>query len=618
MPEAVKAVDANQVVSGGPDSGTRTPHRQGSDEEREVRLVLDLIQQGKAYRSKFDEDWDTRRDFYEGKQWKTGSNANSKPVMNIIRQTIQAIIPLLTDQRPGFNPEPKDPTDYEFAKCVATLIETWWDNTAMDHTLIEAIFMSMLYDCGILKVTWDPDLEDGIGDVNVESIDPRDIYIPRGAQDFTKNCGWVIQMSKKTVGEVRRMFPKMADMIKADSAKDSMEKMSKSMELKFVSPTDQHSPKGMSVVGESADERNLCDIAECWIDDETLIEEEREVEGGNIEKIVKKKFPKGKLITILPNQNIRLQSVEAPYAHGKKPFVRIVDMILPGEFYGEGEAKSLMPTQKIINKTLAHIFDVMQLMANPVWIVEEDSGVAAETITNRISSVVTCAPGKSGSIIRDFPPALQTGMIDIYKTLIRMAEQESGVNEISQGRQPTGVTAASAIDTLKESSQTRIRMKERVLQPSLQQLAMQVVALMMQFYREPRVARITNTENVWPDYFEFFIEEQGDGQYLFNKKNYVFDPNTQRYTLELNHTTIGPTKGLMDIKIMSGTAMPWSKTVKTNIAFKLFEGGVIDDKNLLETLEWPDAEQIINRKRELAAAMPPPEGPGAPPPQPQG
>jgi len=611
MPEAVKPIDPNSMIAG-PDN--KPSAGQSADEEKEVRLVLSLIEQGKTYRSKFDEDWNDRADFYRGKQWKTGANARSKPVMNIIRQMIQATIPILTDQRPGFNPMARDPSDYQFANCMATLIENWWDNSGMDHTLIEAIFCSMLFDCGVLKVTWDPSLEDGIGDVCVESVDPKDIYVPEGCRDFTKDCGWVIQKSRKPIGYLRRLFPDMADRIKADAIDDPTEKISKSMDLKLVSPTDQYGQKGMAQTGESSDTRKMCEVAECWIDDESLIEEERDDGKGGVEKVVRKKFPKGKLITILPNQNLLLQSVESPYAHGKKPFVRIVDMILPGEFYGEGEAKALMPTQKIINKTLAHIFDVMQLMANPIWVVEEDSGVDPETITNSISAVLKVAAGKKDSVRRDFPPALQSGMMEVYKTLITQAEQISGISEISQGRKPTGVTAASAIENLQEASQTRIRAKERNLQVSLQQLGTQIMALMMQFYRTPRVVRITGKENVWPEYFEFFIEEDGEGSYLFHKKNYVFDQQNQRYTAEPTFKTTGPTKGLMDIKIMGGTAMPWAKTTRANIAFKLYDSQVIDGKELLDTLEWPNADQVEQRMKEKQAAAAAPPGVPAPPP----
>jgi hypothetical protein len=592
MIEQGKQVDANSVISS-PGSNPRTGT---TEEQSEVKLVMSLLQQGKQYRSKFDEDWNTRLEYYMGKQWK--ETTGSKPVLNIIRQIIQATLPIITDQRPGFSVMARDPSDFAFAQVMGTLIENWWDKSSMDHTLIEVLFDSMLYDAGILKITWDNDLEDSLGDVRVERVDPRDIYVPFGAVDFEKNCGWVIQRSQKQVGELKRLFPDMAEEIKSDSSNDiAGSKTSPGMDIKLVSPVDQHTSRTESI-GSTSDDRKLCDVIECWIDDESYVEENSEDEQGNQVTVFKKEFPHGKLITILPNQNVVLQSVASPYMHGKKPFVRIVDMILPGEFWGEGEVKALMPQQRMINKTLQHAFDTFQMFSNPVWIIENDSGVDPETITNKISQIIRTAPGKRDSIKRDFPPTVQTGVLDLYNVLLKQAESISGISEITQGRKPTGVTAASAIENIQEASQTRIRMKERNLEVSLQQMGMQIMALMMQFYREPRVVRITNKHDAWPQYFEFFIEEPEQGSYIVNQKNYLFDQNRKQYVPATNYDSSGPTKGTMDVKVMGGTSMPWSKATRTNIAFRLYDLKAIDAKELLETLEWPDAEAVTQRLNE--------------------
>ena len=173
---SIKYVDSNQVIAGSQDAMPQGD----SQEQAEVKLVLNLLSQGEQYRKLFDEDWNKREDFYLGKQWEKKTKNKPHPVMNIIRQIIQATIPILTDARPGFNVQAREPSDFDFAETFSTLIEYWWDKTGMDHTLIEVIHDSMLYDAGILKVTWDNDAEDGIGDVLVERIDPRDIYVPAG------------------------------------------------------------------------------------------------------------------------------------------------------------------------------------------------------------------------------------------------------------------------------------------------------------------------------------------------------------------------------------------------------------------------------------------------------
>jgi hypothetical protein len=605
--EQSKYVDANSVIAGSDQKGSSI---QGPEETSEFKMVMSLLSQGKSYRETFDSDWDKRLDYYKGKQWGNHPNTGwAKPVFNIVRQIIQATLPILTDQRPGFNVIAAEPSDFRFAQIMSMLVEHWWDNSSMDHTLLEVLWDSMLYDAGILKITWDPDLEDGIGDVSVERIDPRDIYVPEGCQDFTKNCGWVIQRSQKQVGELKRLFPDMSEYIKSDASSEEDSTKYGGMDIKLVSPIDQNDKRGKSGDHSNSSNRRMCDVIECWMDDEQLIEEEEIGEGGEKVKTVRKKFPKGKLITILPNQHIVLQSVEMPYAHGRKPYVRIVDMILPGEFWGEGESKSLMQTQRMINVTLQQAFDTLQTMANTCWVVEKDSGVDVSKISNRTAAVIQVDPGKIASIRRDFPPALQSGVLDFFQTLVRQAESITGISEITQGRKPSGVTAAAAIENLQEASQTRIRLKERNMQVSLQQLGMQVMSLMMQYYREPRVIRLTNQENQWPDYFEFFIEETDSGDYVMNQQKHAFDSERQMY-VPLGYETSQPSKGLMDVKVLSGTAMPWAKTTRSNIAFRLFDSGVIDAKALLETLEWPDAEEIINRVHGQQAALA--EAPPAP------
>lgn len=598
-------VDANSVIAG---SDKRGQSNQTPQESSEFKMVMSLLSQGKQYREKFDNDWDKRKEYYHGKQWAANDSGWSKPVFNIIRQIIQATLPILTDNRPGFNVIAAEPTDFKFAQTMSMLIENWWDNSTMDHTMLEVLFDSMLYDAGILKVTWDPDLQDGIGDVCVERINPKDIYVPEGCTDFTKNCGWVIQRSQKQVGELKRLFPDMTQYIKADSKSEKESQDTKGLEVQLVSPVDQHSFKQTNVLNSDSCDRQLCEVIECWMDDEQVIEEEQENEDGNIETIVRKKFPKGKLITILPQQNVVLQTVEMPYAHGKKPYVRIVDMILPGEFWGEGETKSLMQVQRLINRTLQHAFDVLQTMSNPIYIVEKDCGVDLKKITNRVAQVIEVNSGKMAGIRRDFPPTVQSGVLEFFQTLIKQAESITGISEITQGRKPKGVSAAAAIETLQEAAQTRIRLKERNLQVSLQQLGVQVMSLMMQYYREPRVIRITNQDTSWPDYFEFYIEEPVMGSYVMNQQQYKFDPERQMY-VPGGYTTSDQSKGLMDVKVLSGTAMPWAKTTRSNIAFRLFDSNVIDAKALLETLEWPDSDEILSRMQkqaEAAASLAPP------------
>lgn len=597
------------------------PKRQDSEAESDLKYCKELMSQGKAARSEVDGDWQKRLDYYLGKQWGGSGKSQtygSKPVMNIIRQTIQAVLPILTDQRPGFAVLPKEPTDFDFANMMSELISSYWDNYSMDHTLLEVLMDEMQLDAGIMKVTWDSSLENGAGDIKVETVSPFDIYVPYDAVDFTKSCPWVIQRSTKTVASLKEMFPDFKDKIKADQSTDKDSKANvKSEDIKLVSPTDQYSPPGMGGSnGNSEDLRKTAEVWEIWSDDTTYEDVLDEATGNTV---TKKKYPQGCIITILPNQNLRLQKVANPYAHGRWPYVRFVDHIMPRSFWGEGESKVLMQTQRALNKTLKNIFDYLNLMSNPTWVIDEDSGVDPDSITNQIAQVITTRSGGLDKIKRDVVPAIQPGTFDLYSLMVRQSEMISGMSEVSQGRKPPDVSSGVAIESLQEAAQTRIRLKERNMQVALQQLGYQMVCLMCQYYTEPRVSRITGKDQAWPRYFEFFVEAGSKpGSYKLNKKEYA-TTDGQTYVAEPNYTTTQETKGPMDIRVMSGTAMPWSKASRANIAFRLYDAKAIGIKDLLDALEWPNADKVsaaMEAQVPPEGAMPPGGAEGQPPPMP--
>ncbi len=355
----------------------------------------------------------------------------------------------------------------------------------------------------------------------------------------------------------------------------------------------------------------------------------------DLQPCIKKKYPNGKLITVIPQQRLLLQCVPNPYKDGKKPFVRFVDSILPRQFWGEGETEPLMDIQKQINKVLATIMDYMNLTGNPIWFNPSSSGVDSTQITNAMGQVISYTPGPHGEKPeRDVPPPLPTYYFEFLQNLFKIADTISGIQDITQGRKPIGVTAAQAIDTLQEAAQTRIRLKERNMNSSLGQMGRLMISRVLQFYSTPRVIKITGTSE-WPEFMQFHVQDVLDEQ---QQSTGQVQSVTTPYTMSQGPTgapagyTAGsptlsqPSRGMFDIKIQSGTAMPTAKAQQGNLAIKLYEmqPPIIDQEAVLDAVDFPNKDQVQQRMQQRAAAQaqaqamnPNPEGgQNGPPPTP--
>jgi hypothetical protein len=597
-------VDINQ--------GSNAPvsERPTAEEEADIKLVLKCFEEGKTFREKYDKNWDKWEKHYDGEQWEQKRSAGkSMPVINIYRPVIQTTLPIMTDTQPAFEASPRIPQDYEFADMVSKLVANWWERTTMSVTLVQTIMSSLMYHCGAQKVIWDTEAENGAGEVRVDDIDPRDIYVPKGAIDFNKNCRWIIHRFFKPLGECRRKFPGKADLIFASGAGkelDTQRISSLSGDINLVSPINK---KARDVPLEAApgtpDDNQDVELMELWIDDEGLKEAELvDKETGEKKIVQKKKYPGGKIIVIAVQNKVHLATIPNPRKDGMKPFVKYVNMVRPKRFYGDGEIDQLYDLQRMVNKTVAVLFDTMNLMGNPCWIVDSNSGVNPDLITNVVGQVIVKNAGTE--VKRDQAPSPPPFIIQFYELLMRHVDQISGVHDVTQGRKPTGVTAGYAIESLQEAAQTRMRLKERNLNASLCQLGYLVISTMMQYYRSTRVAKIAGGESQWPDYFEFYLKDVDDGKVQAVRQDYKYDKDKSSYVAQ-PLKEMQPSRGIFDIKVSSGTSLPYAKSQRSNLAMALFDKQAIDQEALLNAVDFPESEKIMRRmndeKQKVAAAQ---------------
>lgn len=617
MPEAMGQgaslmMGANAVIE---DPQTAASILQPDEEIQEIKMILAWQREAANNRKQFDKHWAERRKAYKGKTWQAqkSSEAKQQPEMNLIRVVVQTILPILTDANPGFNVLPRDPTDIKFTQMLSDSLSSLWDRRGMPIRIVEVLMDQSILDNGCLKVFWNPDLEDGRGDIDIEVKDPENIWVNKGAIDFDRECKYVIERVIKTVGEWKRLFPNVADRIHADSTSEQKQKEEAerpTSEVTLVSPVDQDKNKNADAGESIGDDNSYAEGWEVWYEDSTMEEFDLEGTDGTKETKQRKKFPNGHLTTLLPWQKIILQSVENPNEGPNfNPYVRFVDTIMPREFYGEGLVESLIDIQKMLNKVAQTIVEYMRLMSNPIWIADKTAGVNWEKVTNKVGLIILKEAGTE--VRRDIPPPIPGYIFEFFRLLQSFADSVSGTHDITQGRNPTGVTAAQAFETLQEAAHTRVRLKERNMQVSLSKLAKLVISMMLQKYRAPRYHRVAGSSAEVPAFVEFGIDDAGDNNTLaINRRTWAYDSKQGKYVATPLETAQA-TKGLFDVKVQAGTSMPFAKTAGNNLAIRLANDGFIDQKALLDKLEWEKTDEVIARmkaEKQAAAALPPPTG----------
>ena len=579
----------------------------GTDDEKDLQLVKKLLEKGKKARKPVDKDWAKYDAYYNGNQWigRKRPALRAMPNVNLIRPAIQTILPIMTDTQPGIDVIPTDPTDSQFSKIISKTIRAWWQKSGMQLTLVEGLMDALKKGTAIFKCVWDTNLENGAGDVHVVVIDPENFYVPDGAIDIDNRCPWTVELFPDTVGALKAKYPDKADKIHATGKKRADTDASKEdTTVIVVSPTDRDTgwtENNAAVIGDaSADSDNVW-VAEVWIDDYAMEEVEQfDEKTGEFSKVERRKYPNGKVIQCIPDLNLHLKTFENPYEDGGKPYARLVPTLVERRFHGVGEIEPYIETQDMINKTFATIFDYMNMMTNPVWVVDNDSGVDPDMITNQIGAIIL--KNRGAVVSRESAPPLPAQVYETFGTLRELFDTQTGVHDVTQGRKPVGITAAEAINSMQEAAQTRIRLKERNMQVMLMKLGKLIISRILQFYTKPRIVKITG-EDGYPEYIEWYVERDETGGYRYNMKDYKRDEATQTYTPGTMQQGQDGSKGMFDIEIMAGTSLPFLKAQRGELAMKLVGMGLIDQQAALSALDWPEKEQIMKRMQEQQAAQ---------------
>jgi len=592
-------------------TGSSAEYTPEPEERRTIKLVENLFEKAKKHRALYDEKWLDYYRMFRGKQWKEQRPSyRHSEVINLVFRTIQSTIPIQVDSRPRFEFLPQEPSDQPLADMLNMIAEADWIKYNWGEQLLEVVYDSNIYGTGLSKVV----AREAAGELKIvyESADPFYSFPDPDARDTNKDCGWFIYAEPLDVAKLKRRYPDKKDFIKADL--QDLLKGSKTdfAPLKFRSPVDN------KVVMEGGNAMDLVDkdkalCITCWMSAEFLKDEFEEVAktikdaaGEDDQQIFEQvaRYPNGRKVVIC--NGVLLEDSPLGYDDGEIPFERYPNYVLPREFWGISEVEQLEGPQKTFNKLVSFVLDVLTLMGNPIWVVSTDAMIDPENLTNRPGLVVEKAKGSE--VERQEGVQLQPYVLQMIDKMAEWFDSISGSQDVTRGVQPTGVTAATAINSLQEAAQTRIRQKARVMDYYLQNVGRHYASRVFQFKTAPEVYRITSNQGA-SQYFRMHVEPYDKTDEMGQPTG---DTGTRVHVQPMGPDGYDPTQAQVyearasfDVKVTTGSSLPFAKAEKEQRLLNLFDRQIIDAQEVLKGVEYPNWEAVFNRmeQQKQQAAM---------------
>ena len=488
--------------------------------------------------------WKEYMKAYEGTYFKNDNRPDYKSdqVSNFVFSTIEAIRPIMTDNNPKFLAIPNNPQGQDFSSDVQMALDYEWDREKMSTKLPAQLIPMLVYGTAVWFVQWNG--KDGeYGNINVRPVDPFNIFPDPLAEDVD-SAEFIIYATYKNANQIKQQFPKKASAI--EGSRISMSEL--------VNNRDES----------DSQEENQVLILEMWCRDWTTMDENEDGEQTL-------KYPKGRVITCLPELGILLDDKKNPYKDGKFPFVLMKNYDVPFKFWGTGEVEQILSPQMYINELTNQIIDNAKNTANMQWIIDKNSGIGQGKLTNRPGLVIRKNPGSE--VRRDTPPPMPSYVRETIDVMKADIQDISGVLDSLKGEKQTGVVAASAILALQEASQSRIRLKIKIMESNLTELANMVYSRMQQFWKLDRWVRVTDIEG---------------------------NPTFRQIGTDVLSNDF-------DVKVMAGSTMPVNKNAMMDLMIRLAQTNaedglpMVDRKAILEYLPLSDKKAITERFEQMVA-----------------
>jgi len=452
-----------------------------SDKERQELLskLNKMFDTCRKARTQFERQWYMNMAFYFGRQyvtWAPGASGTMtrlyepaapkwrvRLVVNKIRPSVRFELTKITKEQPQIYviPASTEDSDVAAARAGEQIAEYEMSEMKFNRLIRRSVFWALLCGSSFLKTYYDEEQMDpsGVpGKICVEPVNAFHILAPLMQEEEIENQPFLIHAMTKDKAWINWRFGKE---IPADSSVGSGV-----LEQQFL-----------SALGVNAQNQATSDqvyVKEAWIKP-------------------CKDFENGALVSWAGDQILTFFE-QWPYDVTDFPFAKI-DHLPTGRFYGESTITDLIPLQRELNRTRSQIVEAKNKMAKPQLLAVKGS-VDVNKITSEPGLVILYTPGFN-------PPTpiplsnLPEYIAEELNRLQQDIDEQTASYEITKGRTPPGVEAASAIAYLQEENDTKFAHTSASLEEATEKVGQQILGYVAQYWDVSRKINVLGENSVY-------------------------------------------------------------------------------------------------------------------------
>ena len=522
---------------------------QVADVAERIPQVRDWLDRSKKAREKQVSRWRKNERLYYGNHWPSpskGSESQSRMVFNFPLAVVETILPIVNDFQPTVDVMPREKNDIFFAEMMQKRFQQIVEETDLYGKILQAVKDSLIYSNGFVQILPILSDEGAFKGFDIQVVDPFSVVPHPYANDLDLEAGEYFMFAVPM--ETSRIYREFGIKVNADGKLDDYRAYQKTDDTGGIESSNADSDYDMALV------------IECYSNEQD-----------------KEKYPNGRHTVVVGDQLI----VDEPLELYRMPVFMVSNYKSPHNFWGIGETDLVRTQTKAMNETFSAINENIRKMGFPIRKVTQRA-------KGQLTRPITGAPGEEITVVDptdvtfESPPPIP-GYIQNYIAQVgQFMESISGINDVTQGRKPGGVTSGRAIVALQEASQTRQRFKiNNEVARMTKEIGEFMVQMILTFDEEIRSIRERDTEGEF-EFTEYnpMAVYDADGN---EEGTLEFDPGTAKRLQDSE----------FDVSVTTGSRYAQGRVANEERAMELYQVGIYGIEEVVNALNITDKQDTI-------------------------